>query len=161
LDGCCDYVLTESSLNVNNAAHLPRIYQDIEAQLLGSDLRDSTVPSTGIPQGLLNSQQNRQLSGPPVLVEIVSITEIGHSAFQLMSTRQMRIDRADLGGMNAERGEDGEREEEDEGPVPRYPRSMLSLELTDGTHTFKAIEYRKIPELVLGETPLGFKVCRI
>jgi RecQ-mediated genome instability protein 1 len=73
--------------------------------------------------------------------------------------RQTRIDRADLAGLNAQRGEDGEREEEDEGPIPRYPRAMLRMDLSDGTHKIRAIEYKKLPDLVLGETPLGFKVC--
>jgi RecQ-mediated genome instability protein 1 len=114
------------------------------------------TPSTGLPPVFLTS--DRTLSSPPLLVEIVSITEVGHSAFQLQNTRQMRIDRADLAGLNAERGENGEQEEEEEGPVPRYPRSMLKLELTDGTVTFRAIEYKRMPDLVLGETPLGYKV---
>jgi RecQ-mediated genome instability protein 1 len=144
---------------VNNPNNLARILENVEVQLLGSDLRDSMTPSTGLPPVFLTS--DRTLSSPPLLVEIVSITEVGHSAFQLQNTRQMRIDRADLAGLNADRGENGEQEEEEEGPVPRYPRSMLKLELTDGTVTFRAIEYKRIPDLVLGETPLGYKVLRV
>ena len=81
-------------------------------QFLESDLRDSTVPSSGLPANIGNVTQTR-ISGPPVLVEIAAITEIGHSAFSLLNTRQTRIDRADLAGLNATRGEDGEREEEE------------------------------------------------
>jgi RecQ-mediated genome instability protein 1 len=93
-----------------------------------------------------------------VLVEVAALTDIGVSAFSLQTTRQTRIDREDLAGLHAARGEDGERAEEDEGPIPRFQRSMLSMQLCDGTHTLKAIEFRKIPQLVLGETPLGYKV---
>jgi RecQ-mediated genome instability protein 1 len=96
----------------------------------------------------------------PVLVEVVALTEIGYSAFSLLNTRQTRIDRADLAGLNATRGEDGEREEEEEGPVPRYQRGMLRFDLSDGTTTVRAIEYKRLPGLVLGETPLGYKVLR-
>jgi RecQ-mediated genome instability protein 1 len=145
------------NLDPNNANDLPRILDNVEAQLLGSDLRDSMMPSTGLPPGCLSSDAFN-LTGSPLFVEITAITEIGHSAFQLKNTRQMRIDRADLAGLNADRGEEGEAEEEEEGPVPRYPRSMLRLELSDGTTTFKAIEYKRIPQLILGETPLGYKV---
>jgi RecQ-mediated genome instability protein 1 len=151
-------VLESLSLSPANAIDLPRILENIEAQYLNSDLRDSTVPSSGLPEQLLTGANAQTLSGNAVLVEIAAITEIGSSAFQLQNVRQMRIDRADLAGMNAERGEDGEQEEDEEGPVPRYPRSMLSLELCDGTHTFKAIEFKLIPTLLLGETPLGYKV---
>jgi len=41
--------------------------------------------------------------------------------------------------------------------VPNYPRSMLKFELSDGAIRLNAIEYRKIPELDLENTPLGFK----
>ena len=47
---------------------------------------------------------------------------------------------------------------EDDGPIPRYPRSMLQFRISDGSTEIDAIEYRKIPELELGETPLGYKV---
>jgi RecQ-mediated genome instability protein 1 len=129
----------------------------VESQFLQSDLRDSTIPNTGLPAGL-SALARTTLTGAPVLVEITAITDVGVSAFSLQTTRQTRIDRADLAGLNAVRGDDGEREEEEEGPVPRFQRSMLQLMLCDGTTTIKAVEYRKIPQLVLGETPLGYKV---
>lgn len=98
-------------------------------------------------------------SGPtPLLVEIRSITEIAHSAFSLLNTHQTRLDRADLG---LARDEDNQQEprqqDEDEGPISRFPRGMLRFELSDGRTRFRAIEYRSMPDLVLGETPLGYK----
>ena len=72
-----------------------------------------------------------------------------------MNVRQNGIDRADLAGLVREGEEDPE---EDEGPVPKYPRGMLRLELSDGFTTVEAVEYRSIPQLELGITPLGYKV---
>ena len=66
------------------------------------------------------------------------------------------MDRADLAGLAREGDEDAT---EDEGPVPKYPRGMLRLELSDGFTTVEAVEYRSIPQLRLGVTPLGYKVC--
>ena len=47
------------------------------------------------------------LRGPPILVQIVSMTEIGSSAFNLQNIRQARIEQADLAGL-AEEEDDGE-----------------------------------------------------
>lgn len=88
-------------------------------------------------------------------MQILALTEIGHSAFNLLNVRQTKIDRADLSGLA--RGDD--EDEADEGPIPNYPRSMLQFELSDGAITLKAIEYRKIAQFDLENTPLGFKVC--
>jgi len=74
----------------------------------------------------------------------------------LKNTRQMRIDRADLIGLGGEEVQG--QVEEDEGPIPKYTRSMLKFKLSDGSNSLDAIEYRRIPQLDLGETPLGFKV---
>jgi RecQ-mediated genome instability protein 1 len=155
-EACCDWIIDELNLNLGSSGDVARLLQNVESQLLQSDLRDSAISGTGLPPNISTMKQGR-LSGKPVLVEIVAITDIGHSAFQLQTVRQTRIDRADLAGLNAERGDDGQAEEEEEGPVPRYPRSMLRLELSDGSTTLKAIEYRKVPQLQLGETPLGYK----
>lgn len=133
---------------------MAEIREQVESQLLMSDLTDSMVHGTGLPHNLAGLQKG-SLSGPPVLVQIMALTEIGHSAFSLMNVRQTKIDRADLSGLA--RG-DNEDEAADEGPVPNYPRSMLQFELSDGAIKLNAIEYRKIPQLDLENTPLGFKV---
>ena len=132
---------------------MARIKEQVESQLLISDLTDFMVPRTGLPQNLAGFQKG-SLSGLPVLVQIMALTEIGHSAFSLMNVRQTKIDRADLSGLAERDNEDAA----DEGPVPNYRRSMLQFELSDGTITLNAIEYRKIPQLDLENTPLGFKV---
>lgn len=130
------------------------ILYNIETQLLQSNLESSMVPGTGLPTNVADLNSTK-LMGPPVLVEIVSMTEIGHSAFSLQNIRQVRLERADLAGLaDEDEGQDGE----EEGPVPRYPRSMLRFQLSDGSTVLEAIEYRRIPEFELGVTPLGYKV---
>ncbi len=94
----------------------------------------------------------------PILVEITALTEIGQSAFNLLNTRQARLEREDLAGLVEREREQNGQDGEDEGPVPNYPRQMLKLEVSDGTVSLPAVEYRKIPELILGETQLGCKV---
>jgi RecQ-mediated genome instability protein 1 len=127
----------------------------VEAQFLASDLRDSTKHRTAIPTNF-NQIANGRLKGP-FLVQIMAITDIGHSAFSLQNTRQIRLERADMSALEVAAESDGE----DEGPVPNYPRGMLRLELSDGSTVFPAIEYRKISELALGVTPLGCKVTNL
>ena len=110
------------------------------------------IPGTGIPSTSATLEKGR-LSGPPVLVQITAMTDIGHSAFSLYNTRQIRIEKDDLAGLAEQDGG------EDDGPIPKYPRSMLRFSLSDGSVTFPAIEFKRIPQLELGETPHGFKVC--
>ncbi|KAG1727325.1 hypothetical protein EDB19DRAFT_1643094, partial [Suillus lakei] len=110
--------------------------------------------NTGLPQNICTIKRAR-LTGPPCLVEIRAIRDIGNSAFSLMSVRQNCMDRADPAGLVREDEEDVE---EDEGPVPNYPRGMLRLELSGDFTTVKAVEYKSIPQLKLGVTPLGYKI---
>lgn len=108
------------------------------------------ITGTGLPQNLADLG-NTVLRGP-ILVQITAITEIGHSAFSLQNVRQARLERADMAGLAG--GDD----DDEEGPIPRYPRSMLRFQLSDGSTILQAIEHRRLPELELGETPLGYKV---
>jgi len=90
-----------------------------------------------------------------VLVQVMSMMEIGRSAFDLKNTRQARIEKADLTGLGGvEDGAGGEPGEK----IPNYPRSMLSFELSDGAVSFEAMEYRSIPDIQLGVTKLGYKM---
>ena len=139
--------------NLNPATDIDAIREQVESQLLMSDLTDSMVHGTGLPHDIAGFRKST-LSGPPVLVQILALTEIGHSAFNLMNVYQTKRDHADLSGLAHGDDED----EADEGPIPNYPRSMLQFELSDGAITLKAIEYRKISEFDLENTPLGFKV---
>lgn len=171
LADCADWVASEFGLDPDR--DFDQFIQHVEAQLLQSDLADSTVPGSGIdpllvasiPAQLSNARRparraprQKKTSGPtPLLVEIKSITEIAHSAFNLLNTHQTRLDRADLGLAHDENAE--QPQDEDEGPIPRFPRGMLRFELSDGLTTFRAIEFRSLPQLELGTTPLGYKVC--
>ncbi|EIN09806.1 hypothetical protein PUNSTDRAFT_125847 [Punctularia strigosozonata HHB-11173 SS5] len=168
LEACCAWITTDLGLPATPTPASPafsRLTKNIELQLLQSSLSDSLQPNTGIPPSVLDGSIQRSALGgrAACLVEVVALDEVGHSAFSLMNVRQARIDRADLAGLARERegGEEGGegQDEEDEGPVPRYPRSMLKLTLSDGTHEFKAMEYKRIPELKLEDTPLGYKIA--
>jgi len=124
----------------------------VQTQYLSSNLSDSTVPRTGFPEKL-EEQVNHVVKGP-ILVEITAMDDIGVSAFTLNKTRLVREERMAAGEL--EQG-DGDEEIEGEGPIPKYPRSTLSLRISDGTYALKALEYKPLPELVLGSTPLGCK----
>lgn len=96
-------------------------------------------------------------TGGPILVQIDEMMEIGNSAFTLTNVRQARKDGTDMSGLavgDEEEGGEGARE-------AKYPRGILSLTLSDGSVSMKAIEYKRIAELTLGETPLGFKVSSL
>ncbi|KAG1747234.1 uncharacterized protein EDB91DRAFT_1235965 [Suillus paluster] len=147
LRDCCSWIADSYSLSPTSTTDFPQFKSH-------SSLADSTLPNTGLPQDIHAIKRGR-VSGPPCLVEIRAISDVAHTAFSLMNVRQNRVDRADLAGLVREGQEDAE---EDEGPVPKYPRAILRLELTDGFTTVEAVEYRSIPQLELGVTPLGYKV---
>ena len=137
-----------------------RVTDTVEEALLDSDLKDSMQPGTGFPEGVTTAS-DLTVQGSPILVQILDITEIGHSAFSLTNVRQTRLDQEDLAGLareNEEENENQNQDEEDAGPIPKYPRSMLKLQLSDGTITMPAIEFKRIPGLELGVTSLGCKV---
>lgn len=140
---------------LNPATDMSKITEHVESQLLMSDLTDSMVSGSGLPHDVPGLHKGT-LSGPPVLVQVLALTEIGHSAFNLMNIRQAKIDRADLSGLA--RGDNENNDEADEGPVPNYPRSMLHFQISDGTIRLNAFEYKKIPQFNLENTPLGYKV---
>ncbi|KAH7884454.1 hypothetical protein F5I97DRAFT_1937892 [Phlebopus sp. FC_14] len=175
LADCCDWISSEQGLSPFSTFH--QFIQHVESQLLQSNLEDSTVPGTGLDPQLLVDQgragnpgqrsrpgqrprREKLTTGPiPLLVEVRSITEIAHSAFGLLSTHQTRLDRADLGlAPNTQNPEQDQAADEEDGPIPPFPRGMLRFELSDGSTTFRAVEHRSIPDLELGATPLGYKV---
>lgn len=143
-----------------NPHDMKQLIATTEEALLDSDLKDSMQPGTGFPESITTTNDST-VQGPSILVQIVDITEIGHSAFSLMNVRQTRLDQEDLAGLarqNEEEDENQNQVDEDVGPVPKYPRSMLKLQLSDGSVTVPAIEFKRIPGLELGVTPLGCKV---
>lgn len=92
----------------------------------------------------------------PTLLQIHTISEVGHSAYQIQTVMEQRSEV--LSGRTRIRGldDDGENEVE-EGKVPPYPRGMLRLELGDGRRIVRAMEYKRINDIVLGQTSLGSK----
>lgn len=165
---CVEFLVNE--LQLDPARQFDDLAQHVRLQLLQSDLTDSMIGQSGLSETIgtmKNGVIGARADGGPVLVQIVGLTEIGASAFTLTNVRQARLDKADMTGLtNAKDDEanedEGERRkdqaEEEDATMPKYPRSMLSMSLSDGTVTMKAIEFKKIPGLVLGETPLGCKV---
>jgi RecQ-mediated genome instability protein 1 len=132
---------------------------DQREQYLFSDLAQSTTPSAyAIPS---NAHKIRLFSRP-TLLQILSITEIGSSAFQLQTVAEQRKDI--INGTTLIRRMDDELDDEEEeaikeGKMPVYPRGMLKFELTLGDgRVVDAIEYKKVPGIVLGETSLGAKL---
>ncbi|KAH9917823.1 uncharacterized protein B0H18DRAFT_938171 [Fomitopsis serialis] len=148
LNDCYNWVREE--YNYEPVTHMDQIIHNVDIQLLESDLRDSMVPGTGLPQ--ISPDTKETTIHGPILVQVLSIMEIGQSAFSLMSVRQAKLERADMAGLA------GEEDDEDEGPIPSYPRSMLRFELTDGSITLPAVEHRRLPDFKLGESRLGLKV---
>ncbi|KAK7033219.1 DUF1767 domain-containing protein [Favolaschia claudopus] len=154
LDACYDWVVKEQ--NLDPATNMPRIIEQVESQLLQSDLCDSMSHGTGIPHALLTATVGT-LRGP-VLVEIVSLTEVGSSALALDQVRVAREERIAAGAGLGDEENEADLDVDGEGPVPDYPRSVLRFELNDGASTIPAFEYRPLPDLKLGATPLGYKM---
>ncbi|WWC63390.1 uncharacterized protein I303_105990 [Kwoniella dejecticola CBS 10117] len=131
----------------------------VHTQFLYSDLAQSTLPSRTFPPGELHQ---KNLFPRPTILQIHHISEIGHSAFQIKHTMEQRSEvlsgQSLIRRMEDEDENAGEGEEIEEGKVPPYPRSMLKLELSDGRSIIRAMEYKRINELVLGQTSLGCKV---
>ncbi|KIK62993.1 hypothetical protein GYMLUDRAFT_163439 [Collybiopsis luxurians FD-317 M1] len=153
LQACYDWIIDEKHLNP--ATDMQQIIQEVEYQLLESDLRDSMIQGTGIPLNVANPETKISKLTGPILVQIEAITDVGTSAHNLNKTRLLREERREAG---EEQEGEADGEVEGEGPIPSYSRSMLKLQISDGATTLQAAEYRPIPELVLGVTPLGYKV---
>ncbi|KAI9637552.1 uncharacterized protein MKK02DRAFT_43477 [Dioszegia hungarica] len=131
-------------------------FANVREQYLFSDLAASTLPSSLIPA----EPHNIVLFPTPTLVQLLSITEIGYSAFQLQTIQEQRKDV--LSGVTRIRRMGDEEDEngdlEDEGKLPVYPRGMLKMEVTDGERCLKAMEYKRLDGIKLAETPLGAKL---
>ncbi|KDR78871.1 hypothetical protein GALMADRAFT_137857 [Galerina marginata CBS 339.88] len=154
LEGCTQWLEDDQGLSPVN--DFPEFMERVKGQLLESDLLDSMLHGTGLDPHI--TRMNGNLRGPPVLVQIIAVTEIGSSAFQLEQVRAAREERLLAGVGDVEGEEDGDVEVEGEGPMPKYPRGTLRFQLSDGATILEAMEYRPIPQIILGTTPLGFKL---
>ncbi|KAG8839217.1 hypothetical protein FRB91_009638 [Serendipita sp. 411] len=163
---CVEFLQEE--LTLNPTTQITELNEHTRLQLLQSDLSDSMLRNTGFPSSIHKMKAGvigTPVSGGPILVQVTAIMEIGASAFTLKNVRQARLDKADMTGLTKDKGPEGEEEnnqrpqlEEEDATAPPYPRSMLSLMISDGTYTVKAIEMKRLNELILGETQLGCKI---
>ena len=163
MQGCCN-ALSENDPGINTRD----LIHAVNLQLLLSSLSDSCLPHTGLPDpdALDDLHGEILFQKDPCLVMVMSIMEVGHSAFQLQTTMENRKEA--LSGVRRIRRirnpqadgveEDEAEEDDDDEAIPPYPRGLLRLELSDGFNTFKAMEYKRIDGLTLGETALGSKV---
>lgn len=149
LEGC--YTWIQDELQLNPARDMPAILENVNTQLLGSDFADSMVAGTGIPQDVLNA--NHTVLKGPLLVEVTELMEIGHSAYSLLQVHESRVEYRKQAELRDASGDAQEQK-----PMPKYPRSMLQFQLSDGTAMLPAIEFKPLPQFELGETPLGYKV---
>ena len=149
LEGC--YTWIQDELQLNPARDMPAILENVNTQLLGSDFADSMVTGTGFPQNALKAA-HAVLKGP-LLVEVTEIMEIGHSAYSLLQVHESRLEYRKQAELREASGEAQEQK-----PMPKYPRSMLQFQLSDGAAVLPAIEFKPLPQFELGETPLGYKV---
>jgi RecQ mediated genome instability protein len=154
LDGCCEWLKRDQ--HIDPLTSFPEFVDGVKSQLLQSGLHDSMMHGTGLDVHINRFTGN--LKGPPVLVQITAISDIGISAFQLEQVRAAREERLMAGVGDEEGEEDGDVDVEGEGPMPKYPRGTLRLKLSDGATTLEAMEYRPLPQISLGPTPLGYKV---
>ena len=154
MDGCCEWLIGDQ--NIDPLTSFPEFIQQVKSQLLESDLHDSMLHGTGLDVHIKKFTGN--LKGPPVLVQITAISDIGISAFQLDQVRAARKERLISGVGNEEGEEEGDIDVEGEGPMPKYPKATLRFKLSDGVTTLEAMEYRPLPQISLGPTPLGYKV---
>ncbi|KAF7977500.1 hypothetical protein HWV62_3468 [Athelia sp. TMB] len=152
LAACLEWIETDLGIPIPPAGPLQPVIDAVNSQLLQSDLSDSMLHGTGLPPNV-GELNDVRLPGNDILVQITAITEIASSAFTIMNVMKAREERGIIGLDEANVAED-----DDEGPIQRYPRGMLRFDLSDGSTTLKAIEYRSLPQLELGVTPLGYKM---
>ncbi|GLB40320.1 putative recQ mediated genome instability protein [Lyophyllum shimeji] len=153
LSQCYAWLTTEGGQDPDR--DFEKLVKALEYQILESNFQDSMLPGTGLPTHIGLPTTSTTVKG--VLVEVASMTEIAHSAFNLNQISMAREERLKSGDVKDEEGE-GDIDVAGEGPIPKYPRGMLKFELTDGTTALRAMEYRPIPQLSLEKTPLGYKI---
>ena len=166
LDDACTYLQTTFP-----ALTPPQLIKRVEEQLMLADLADA------VAQGALPIELAMDAAEPPkstrigvgpraaILVQIMAISDIGHSALSQRDVHEERKEErriagegGDVAGARVAGNDEGT---EDDGRGERkFPRAMLMLELSDGHTLVRAIEYKPIAGLSLEDTPLGAKVCQ-
>lgn len=123
-------------------------------QLLESNLTDSMQSHSGLPVDI--DQTITTLRGQPVLVQIISITDMDISSIRLEQVRVAREQWRQPISNNVENEVIGHASVADKA-IPSYPRERLLLQLSDGMTVIRAMEYRPLTQLTLGVTELGYK----
>lgn len=114
-------------------------YTSVEQHFLFSKLGESTDPGTGFAcDGAFIRGDG--ITKKPLLVEVTDVTDIGISAYDLIISWHRRFTACP--GVHP----------------PNYPRATLKVKVSDGHEERTAVEMRYMPNLILGETPLGTKV---
>ena len=108
------------------------------------------LAGTGIPADALGAVHT--VIRGSILVEVVGMTDIGHSASTLLQVYESRVEYKKQAELRRANGD-----EEQQKPMPKFPRSMLQLQLSDGQSVLPVIEAKTLSQFELGETPLGFK----
>ncbi|KAH0585275.1 hypothetical protein H2248_008516 [Termitomyces sp. 'cryptogamus'] len=156
LDQCYEWAI-DSDPPLDPEADFHALIKKIDYQILQSNFSDSMLPGTGLPTNIADTNTKVVLTGQEMHVEVVALTEIGHSAFSLNQTRIAREERMKEGNIVDDPDQEGDIDVAGEGPMPKYSRGMLHFQLTDGMTTVPAIEYRSLPQLSLS-TRLGYKM---
>ncbi|KAG6821291.1 hypothetical protein H0H93_000151 [Arthromyces matolae] len=157
LDECYEWAINSKDVPLDPEVDFDELMKTIEYQLLESSFNDSMLPGTGLPINIAHTDTKIILTGQEIHVEVIALTEIGHSAFSMDQTRLAREERRKEGNSDDNPDEEGDIDVAG-GPMPKYSRAMLHFQLTDGATTVPAIEYRPLPQLSLQDTPLGFKM---
>ena len=153
----CQFTANSEGLSLNR----PESYvATFEEHLLWSNFRDSMEHGSGFPTNINHPSTFTVFEGP-ILLELVSMTDIGTSALVLEHFRLLReaevlrhrsiaadrwinLSLDDLAGLRP--------------LLTPYPRNTLKLLLTDGLTLLEAIEFSPLRQFALGTTPLGCKV---
>jgi RecQ-mediated genome instability protein 1 len=139
-----------------------QLIKAVEQQLLMSDLHDSVQPPGPLDRLRAATDDLYDLSSTRgVLVQVTSLTDIGHSAITLRDAHSKRKEERAGGPAVVGNVED----DAAAGGPTRFPRGMLAFDLSDGHTSLRSIEYERLPAVNLGEIPLGakfvLKACRV
>ena len=183
-EGCWAYVVDQHPTMQVQLKALDEQVRCADPTTLTSQIRlaslETTIETAVLPAEVYehdaqHPQDVRIATDAPMLLEIVELTEVGHSAITLRDVHEerkeeRRIERAGgdvanarVARMDGNENASGVHElpadgEEERQKAPKFPRAMLRFLLSDGHNAVPAIEYRRIPGLSLEDTPLGCKV---
>ncbi|KAH6870859.1 hypothetical protein BKA70DRAFT_1210618 [Coprinopsis sp. MPI-PUGE-AT-0042] len=142
----------------NNAPNTPadKVAQAVEALLLCTDLSDFGMHGTGFPVHIGLPGSYTRLEDRPILVEVVSMMEIGPRASP-EAIEEMRLKRARQ-ALLEQRMQVPTSESKLTDDEFQYARDTLQLVLSDGATDLTAIEHYRVHQISLGRTPIGTKL---